>query len=79
MGLYVRKNEQRSKLQERIASEMREKAKRDSDINNPPVIDGVDDSGFMEGTKSSSSLLGVWLVLLVFGVGVVILLIVRSS
>ena len=79
MGLYVRKNEQRSKLQERIASEMREKAKKAHDSETPPVIDGVDDSGFMEGTKSSSGLLGVWLVLLAVGVAVVVLLIVRSS
>lgn len=78
MGLYVRKDDQRTKLQERIASEMREKARKAHGMETPPVVDGVDDSGFMEGTKSSSTLLGVWLALLVVGVGVVILLIVRS-
>ncbi|MGO3701945.1 MAG: hypothetical protein ACTJG2_02000 [Candidatus Saccharimonadales bacterium] len=79
MGLYVRKDDQRSKLQERIASEMREKARKAHDMETPPVVDGIDDSGFIEGTKSSSTLLGVWLALLVIGVAVIIWLIVRSS
>jgi uncharacterized protein HemX len=79
MGLYVRKDEQRSKLQERIASELREKARAAGDDEKPPVVDGVDDSGYMQNTKNSSSLLGVWLVLLVVGVGVIVALIVRTT
>jgi uncharacterized protein HemX len=78
MGLYVRKEEQRSKLQEKIAAELREKAKRNESME-MPTVDGVDDSNYMEGTKNSSSLLGVWLVLLVLGVVAVIYLIVRSA
>lgn len=79
MGLYVRKDEQRSKLQERIAADLREKARASAnDDKKPPVIDGVEDSGYMQNTNSSSPLLGVWLALLVIGVGVVIMLIVRS-
>lgn len=80
MGLYVRKDEQRSKLQERIAADLREKARASAgDTEKPPVIDGVEDSGYMQNSKSSSSLLGVWLVLLVIGVAVIVMLIVRSS
>lgn len=78
MGLYVRKEEQRTKLQERIAAEMREKAKKNSDTEYTPV-DGVEDSNYMNGTKNSSSLLGVWLALLIIGVGVIVWLIIRSS
>lgn len=78
MGLYVRKEEERSKLQEKIAAELREKAKRNSDAEFTPV-DGVEESNYMEGTKNSSSLLGVWLVLLAIGVGLVIWLIIRST
>lgn len=79
MGLYVRKDEQRSKLQERIAADLREKARASAeDDKKPPVIDGVEDSGYMQNTRSSSQLLGVWLALLVIGVGVIIMLIVRS-
>lgn len=80
MGLYVRKDDQRSKLQERIAAELRAKARASADEDKkPPVIDGVEDSSYMQNSKNSSSLLGVWLVLLAVGIGVVILLIVRSS
>ena len=79
MGLYVRKDEQRSKLQERIAADLRKKARASAeDDKKPPVIDGVEDSGYMQNTRSSSQLLGVWLALLVIGVGVIIMLIVRS-
>ena len=77
MGLYVRKDDQRSKLQERIAAELQEKAKKNTDIE-PTTIDGVDDSGYMDNTKGSSGLLGVWLALLVIGTGVILWLIVRS-
>lgn len=77
MGLYVRKDDQRSELQERIAAELQEKAKKNTDIE-PTTIDGVDDSGYMDNTKSSSGLLGVWLALLVIGIGVILWLIVRS-
>lgn len=77
MGLYVRKDDQRSELQERIAAELQEKAKKNTDIE-PTTIDGVDDSGYMDNTKSSSGLLGVWLALLVVGIGVILWLIVRS-
>ena len=77
MGLYVRKDDQRSKLQERIAAELQEKAKKNTDIE-PTTIDGVDDSGYMDNTKSSSGLLGVWLALLAVGIGVILWLIVRS-
>lgn len=80
MGLYVRRDEQRSKLQERIAADLRAKARAKADEDEkPPVMDGVEDSNYMQGTKNSSSLLGVWLVLLVVGVAVIIWLIVRSS
>lgn len=75
MGLYVRKDQQRSKLQERIAADLREKAKSQEQITAPPPPDGVEDSNYMTNTKSSSRLLGVWLVLAAIGIGVVLLLI----
>ena len=58
MGLYVRKDEQRSKLQERIASELREKARAAGDDEKPPVVDGVDDSGYMQKYQKLFELTG---------------------
>lgn len=79
MGLYVRKDQQRSKLQERIAADLQQKAKAKQQIDTPPPMDGVEDSNYMTGTKTSSSLLGVWLLLLAIVVGGVVLFIVLSS
>lgn len=83
MGLYVRRDEQRTKLQERIAADLRAKAKAtggDGDGVDPePVTDTVEASQMMDGTKESSGLLGIWLVLGVIGFGVVVWLIIRTS
>lgn len=82
MGLYVRRDEERSDLQKKIAADLREKSKKNSnqfgDIEQQE-IDGVEDSGYIEGTKQSSSLLGVWVVLLGAGIATVIILIVLSN
>ena len=78
MGLYVRRDEQRSKLQERIAADLRAKSKQASeDIQ--ATTDLVEDSNYMQDTKTSSGLLGVWLVIGVVAFGLIIALIVRSS
>lgn len=83
MGLYVRRDEQRTKLQERIAADLRAKAKTTGGDGNgmepEPVTDTVETSRMMDGTKESSGLLGVWLFLGVVGFGVIVWLIVRSS
>lgn len=79
MGLYVRRDEQRTKLQERIAADLRAKAKENSDLEPEPVTDTVEQSSYMDGSKTSSGLLGVWLLLGIIGFGVVVFLIVRSS
>lgn len=79
MGLYVRRDEQRSKLQERIAADLRAKNAPETGGEVEPTTDMVEKSHYMDGTKSSSGLLGIWLVLGVVGVGVIVWLIVRSS
>ncbi len=80
MGLYVRRDEQRTKLQEKIAADLRSKAAENakSDIEGPKY-DGAEDAGIVEDTHTSSPLLGVWLVIGLLVVGVVVYLIVQSS
>ncbi len=80
MGLYIRQDEQRSKLQEKIAADLRAKAaeRAQSDVEGPQY-DGEKDASVTENTHTSSALLGVWLVLGFATVAVVIYLIVRSS
>jgi hypothetical protein len=76
MALYVQQNENRSKLQERLAAELQEKSRaRAQEVARP---DGVDDSRYMEGTKKTTSLAWVWLVVVLFAIGAVVFLIVSS-
>lgn len=76
MALYVRQNENRSKLQERLAAELQEKARARAEETTMP--DGVDDSRYIEGTKKTTSLAWVWLMVIAFAIAAVVFLIVSS-
>lgn len=78
MGLYVRRDEQRSKLQERIAADLRAKTATKTG-GTEPVTDMMEQSNYMNNTKTSSGLLGVWLVIGVVVIGLVIIMIIQSS
>ena len=70
-----RQNE-RSELQERLAAELNEKAKKKSQQENVDRPDGVDDSNFIVNTSQSSKLLGLWLAVFVAVVAVIIALVI---
>lgn len=81
MGLYVRQDEQRTKLQEKIAADLRAKAaeRAKTDIEGPQY-DGEKDADIVQDTHSSSAaMLAVWLGIGVLVIGAVIFLIVQSS
>ena len=59
MGLFVNQQDQRSELQERIAAELREKAKASS-LQEKAAMDGVDDIRYLEGTKQTTTLAWAW-------------------
>ena len=69
MSLYVKQEDTRSKLQEKIAADLREKAIRNSlDGGDTPKLedtDGVDDSAYIEGTRETSGLASVWLMVFI--------------
>lgn len=64
MALFIRQSEDRSKLQERLAAELSEKAKARALENERP--DGVDNSRYLEGTKQTTSLAWVWIAIIIF-------------
>ncbi len=71
MGLYMKQNEGRSELQQRLDAELRAKAAARKAEEEKPV-DGVEDSRFIEGTKQTTPLAFAWLaifilVIVVFG------------
>jgi len=62
MALFIRQSDDRSKLQERLAAELQERAKQRAALNDRP--DGVDDSQYMKGTKQTSRLAWVWILII---------------
>lgn len=71
MGLYLKRNDTRSELQERLAAELQEKQKKKLDIDpEKSRMDGVEDMRFVKGTKQTTSLAWVWMLI---GLAVVVL------
>lgn len=70
MGLFVNQNDQRSELQERIAAELREKAKASS-LQEKASLDGVEDVKYLEGTKQTTTLVWAWILIVIMAAGVV--------
>jgi ectoine hydroxylase-related dioxygenase (phytanoyl-CoA dioxygenase family) len=68
MGLFVEQNSNRTKLQERLATELSEKAKKKAAAGNDPLPDGVNDSRYMENTKKTTSLAWVWILITIVAV-----------
>ena len=77
MALFVRQDESRTELQDRIAAELQEKArKRAQDAERP---DGVDDSKYIEGTKGTSGLAWAWVLVGIGTVIAVVWLVIEST
>lgn len=58
MSLYLKQNETRSQLQEKLAKELQDRAKQKGKPHEQP--DGVTDSAYIKGTSETSSLAWVW-------------------
>lgn len=65
MALFIQQNDNRSKLQERLETELRDKAKKRADVDSS-LPDGVNDSNYIKDTKSTTSLAWVWVVIVLF-------------
>lgn len=61
MALFLRQNEERSKLQERLAAELQERLKQNTSRNDGGYVDGIEDSTMMEGTRATSSHAWIWI------------------
>lgn len=62
MGQYLNQRDNRTELQQRLDAELRAKAaaKSKNEANRP---DGVDDSAYIKGTKTTTTLDWVWLLI----------------
>lgn len=74
MGLYVKQSDTRSQLQDKLAAELQERARAKAKESELP--DGVSDSAYIEGTKTTSSLAWVWLLIFAAMLGIAIWFIV---
>lgn len=63
MALFMRQDDNRSELQQRLQSELQEKNKKKLELENQPRPDGVTDQNYMRDFSGPSKHLWVWLVL----------------
>lgn len=76
MSLYLRQQDTRSDLQEKLSKDLQERAKQKAKTFDQP--DGVTDSRYVENTKQTSSLAWVWAVIFVAAIGLLVWLIVST-
>ncbi len=77
MSLYLRQQDTRSELQDKLAKELQERAKKKALEAERP--DGVTDSAYIQGTKQTTSLAWVWLLIAIAFVGIVIWLLISTA
>ncbi len=76
MGLFVGQKDTRSELQERIANDLREKAK--ASAVKDAEIDGSKDIKYLEGTKQTTTLAWAWMIVFFMAIGVVVLFLMQG-
>lgn len=78
MALFIRQNEDRSKLQERLAAELNEKAKKRAE-QDATLPDGVTDSQYLKDTKSTTSLAWVWIAIVIAVIAVFLVMLFQPG
>jgi hypothetical protein len=76
MALFIKQNDNRSQLQERLAAELQERAKQNAAKNDRP--DGVTDSQYLKDTKATTSLMWLWMLIALAVIGLVMWLIIKK-
>ena len=77
MALFIRQNDNRSQLQERLAAELQERAKQKAQKADLP--DGVEDSAYIKDTKPTTSLAWVWILVVLAVIILVTWIIIKTS
>ncbi|NTW61370.1 hypothetical protein HGB24_01610 [Candidatus Saccharibacteria bacterium] len=67
MGLFVKQEENRTELQQRIAKDLQDRVAERA--KKPDLPDGVDDSQYIQGTKRTTSLAWLWILIIVVAIG----------
>ncbi|MFZ2126562.1 MAG: hypothetical protein WAV04_03575 [Candidatus Microsaccharimonas sp.] len=77
MALYIKQENKRSQLQEKLATDLQERAREKAKEAELP--DGISDSAFIKGSKQTTSLAWVWGVIALIALGLVVWLIIATS
>lgn len=77
MSLYLRQQDGRSELQQKLAAELQEKAKRKAAETELP--DGVTDSAYIKNTKETTSLAWVWVLIGVAIIGLTLWILIATA
>lgn len=75
MALFIRQDEERSELQRRLATELQEKARKRAEADN--ALDDIEKMSYLDGTKRTTSLAWVWVLIVIAAVAVLIYVITR--
>jgi hypothetical protein len=79
MSLFVNQNSNRTKLQEKLAAELQEKARQRAKLEDADRPDGVSDSNYLKDTKTTTSLAWVWIVIIIAVAAIVVWLMVKPA
>ncbi len=74
----MNQQDNRTELQKRIAAELADKDKKRK-ARQDELPDGVDDSAYIEGTKQTTSLAWVWLLIVIAAIGILAWYFVASA
>lgn len=74
----MNQTDRRSKLQERVAAELREKTKN-SQLRDEAASDGVEDAAYLEGTKQTTTLAWAWIVIAILAAVVIMLFFLQGG
>ena len=76
--MYIRQDDKRSELQERIAAGLQEKSKQKAKLDTD-TPDGVEDSAYIKGTKQTTSLAWVWVLIVIAVIAAAVYFMVQTS
>lgn len=76
MSLYLKQQDTRSDLQQKLAKELQERAKQKAKTFDQP--DGVSDTRYLENTKQTTSLAWVWALIFIAVIGLIIWIITAT-
>lgn len=79
MGLYVNQKNSRTELQERLAAELREKAKKRAEGDDLDRPDGVSDSEYLKHTKQTTSLAWAWVLIAIASIALIVWLAIQTT